>query len=37
MAKKFAEPGGLNLTQVNNDVLDRWRKNNIDAGLPSEA
>ncbi len=29
MAKKFAEPGGLNLTQVNIDVLDRWRKNNI--------
>ena len=29
MAKKFAEPGGLNLTQVNNDVLDRWRKENI--------
>ena len=29
MAKKFAEPGGLNLTQVNNNVLERWRKNNI--------
>ena len=29
MAKKFAEPGGLNLTQVNNDVLARWRENNI--------
>jgi len=29
MAKKFAEPGGLNLTQVNNDVLARWRERNI--------
>ena len=25
MAKKFAEHNGLNLTQVNNDILEMWR------------
>ncbi|MCH5302414.1 MAG: isoleucine--tRNA ligase [Prevotella sp.] len=29
MSKKFAEPGGLNLIQVNNDVLQQWREKNI--------
>ena len=29
MAKRFAEPGGLNLTQVNNDVLESWREKNV--------
>ena len=29
MAKKFAEHNGLNLTQVNRDVLDRWNKSDI--------
>ena len=26
MAKKFAEHNGLNLTQVNNDILEMWRE-----------
>ena len=29
MAKKFAEHNGLNLTQVNNDVLAKWQQDNI--------
>jgi isoleucyl-tRNA synthetase len=29
MGKRFAEHGGLNLTQVNNDVLQMWKENNI--------
>lgn len=29
MSKKFAEHNGLNLTQVNNDVLAMWRKENV--------
>ena len=29
MAKKFAEHNGLNLTQVNNDVLAQWQKHDI--------
>jgi isoleucyl-tRNA synthetase len=29
MAKKFAEHNGLNLTQVNNDILQEWMKNDI--------
>jgi isoleucyl-tRNA synthetase len=29
MTKKFAEHNGLNLTQVNNDILARWQKENI--------
>lgn len=29
MAKRFTEYGGLNLTQVNNDVLQMWKDNNI--------
>ena len=26
MAKKFAEHSGLNLTKVNNDILEMWRE-----------
>ena len=29
MAKRFAEHNGLNLTQVNNDVLQMWKEKNI--------
>ena len=29
MAKRFAEPGGLNLTQVNNEILEKWMKEDI--------
>ena len=29
MAKKFVEHSGMNLTQVNNDVLDMWREKNV--------
>ena len=29
MAKKFAEHNGLNLTQVNNDILSRWKEQSI--------
>ena len=29
MTKKFAEHNGLNLTEVNNDVLQQWREKNI--------
>ena len=29
MTKKFAEYGGLDLTRVNNDVLQQWQKNDI--------
>ncbi len=29
MAKRFAEHNGLNLTQVNNEILDKWKKEDI--------
>ncbi len=29
MAKKFADHNGLNLTQVNNDILEMWREKNV--------
>ncbi|MGN0282068.1 MAG: isoleucine--tRNA ligase [Prevotella sp.] len=29
MAKKFAEHDGLNLTQVNRDMLERWNRNDV--------
>ena len=29
MAKRFAEHNGLNLTQVNNDILEMWREKNV--------
>ncbi len=29
MTKRFAEPGGLNLTQVNNEILEKWMKEDI--------
>ena len=29
MAKKFAEHSGLNLTQVNNEILEKWMKEDI--------
>ncbi len=29
MAKRFAEPGGLNLTQVNNEILEKWMEKDI--------
>ena len=29
MSKRFAEYNGLNLTQVNNDVLQQWRESNV--------
>ena len=29
MAKRFAEHNGLNLTQVNNEILEKWMKNDI--------
>ena len=29
MAKKFAEHNGLNLTQVNNEILEKWKKQDI--------
>ena len=29
MSKKFAEHSGLNLTQVNNDILAMWREENV--------
>ena len=29
MAKRFAEHSGLNLTQVNNDILQMWREKNV--------
>lgn len=29
MAKKFAEHNGLNLTQVNQEVLEQWNKNDV--------
>ena len=29
MAKKFAEHNGLNLTQVNKDVLEQWNANDV--------
>ena len=27
--KKFAEHSGLNLTQVNSDILEMWREKNV--------
>ena len=29
MTKKFAEYKGLNLTDVNNAILQEWKKNNV--------
>ena len=29
MAKKFAEYKGLNLTQVNKDILESWNENDV--------
>ncbi len=29
MAKRFAEHNGLNLTQVNNDILQMWKEKNV--------
>ena len=29
MSKRFAEHNGLNLTQVNNDILQMWKENNV--------
>jgi len=29
MAKKFAEHNGLNLTQVNNEILEKWKQQDI--------
>ena len=29
MAKKFAEHNGLNLTQVNNEILEKWNENDV--------
>ena len=29
MGKRFAEHGGLNLTQVNNDILQIWKEKNV--------
>ena len=29
MAKRFAEPDGFNLTQVNNEILEKWMKDDI--------
>ena len=29
MAKRFAEPGGLNLTQVNNEILEKWMEEDV--------
>ncbi len=29
MAKKFAEHNGLNLTQVNNEILEKWKEQDI--------
>ncbi len=29
MGKRFAEHGGLNLTQVNNDILQMWKEKNV--------
>ena len=29
MAKKFAEHNGLNLTQVNKDILEQWNANDV--------
>ena len=29
MAKKFAEYKGLNLTEVNNSILQEWKKNDV--------
>ena len=29
MAKKFAEHSGLNLTKVNDDILEMWREKNV--------
>ena len=29
MAKKFTEHNGLNLTQVNNEILEMWNKNDV--------
>ena len=29
MAKKFAEHSGLNLTQVNNEILEKWKEQDI--------
>ena len=29
MAKRFAEHNGLNLTQVNNEILEKWMKEDI--------
>lgn len=29
MAKKFAEHNGLNLTQVNNEILEKWMKEDV--------
>ena len=28
MAKRFAEHNGLNLTKVNDDILEMWREKN---------
>ena len=29
MAKRFAEHNGLNLTKVNDDILEMWREKNV--------
>ncbi len=29
MGKRFAEHGGMNLTQVNNDILQMWKEKNV--------
>ena len=29
MTKRFAEHNGLNLTQVNNDILQMWKEKNV--------
>ena len=29
MTKRFAEHNGLNLTQVNNEILEKWMKEDI--------
>ena len=29
MAKKFAEHSGLDLTKVNNEILEMWNRNDV--------
>ena len=29
MAEKFAEHNGLNLTQVNKEILEKWTENDV--------